>query len=54
MAKNIKDYQLVEVYNQGVWNTVWQKKKKKVNHDPRAPKWARTFIEGLMETKKNS
>jgi hypothetical protein len=52
MAKKLKDYQLVEVYNQGVWNTVWQKKK--VNHDPRAPKWARTFIEGLRKTRKNS
>jgi len=36
MAKEIKDYQLVEVYDQGVWNTVW--KKKKITHDPRTPK----------------
>ena len=26
MAKNIKDYQLVEVYDQGVWSTIWEHK----------------------------
>ncbi len=25
MEKRIEDYQLVEVYEQGVWNTVWEK-----------------------------
>jgi len=44
MAKelNIKDYQLVEVYEQGVWNTVWQKKE---TYDPRAPQWFRDYVE---------
>ena len=26
MAKNIKDYRLVEVYDQGVWSTIWEHK----------------------------
>jgi len=26
MAKEIKDYQLVEVYDQGTWSTIWEHK----------------------------
>ena len=40
MAKelNIEDYQLVEVYEQGVWNTVWQKKESQ-------PQWWLDYVE---------
>ena len=47
MEKRIEDYQLVEVYDQGVWNTVW--KKKEITHDPRAPKWARKLMTALVK-----
>ena len=47
MEKNINDYQLVEVYDQGVRNTVW--KKKKITHDPRAPKWAKKLMTKLLK-----
>ena len=50
MKDNIENYQLVEVYEQGVWNTVWQRKE---THDPRAPKWFRDYVEAKEKSRIN-
>ena len=50
MKDNIENYQLVEVYEQGVWNTVWQRK---ATHNPRAPKWFRDYVEAKEKSRIN-
>jgi len=60
MEKEMKDYQLVEVYDQGVWSTIWEHKGNKRQvffeaADNLSDKFKDTEKSDVeLETKKNS